>query len=69
MFNFLKSLLNEEEQKIFDVTIKPYIGYSLFNTVLIILASNNIGNFNEDTIGGLFISWLIYTFIMLAYLK
>lgn len=65
MFKFLKSCLSKEDQKIFDVTIKPYVVYSISNMIFIFMSDNNVGILNEDTANGLFISWITFTFVML----
>lgn len=66
MFKFLKKLIPKEERKLFDVTVKPFIIYSIANTVLIFLATKNFGCLNEDVAYGLCVSWTIYVFTYLS---
>lgn len=54
-----------DEKKILDITVKPYIIYSIINTLFIAMAKYNIGNFNNDVQFGLFISWIISSFTLL----
>lgn len=65
MFKFLKSCLNEKEKKMFDMMIKPYIIYSMINTVFVVMANKNVGILNEDVSYGLFVSWVIFSFVLL----
>ena len=65
MFKFIKTSLSEKGQSVFDITLKPYLFYSIINTVFMYLAAYNIGILNDDVFGGLFISWIVYSFIEL----
>ena len=64
MFKLLKSVLNEKEQRVFDITVKPYIIYSVINAIFMWLSCEDIGKLNEDVFRGLFISWFICSFVM-----
>lgn len=61
----LETILNKEEKKIFKITVKPYIVYSIINTLFVIMARYNIGNLNSDVQSGLITSWMIYSFVLL----
>lgn len=61
----LKNILSSNEQKIFHITIKPYAIYSIINIFFMYLSSKNVGTLNEDTASGLFISWVMFTMVML----
>ena len=50
--------------KIFKVTVKPYAIYTVLNLVFVGLAENNIGILNEDVACGLFVSWVINSFVV-----
>ncbi len=65
LFKLFKSILNENEQRTFDISVKPYIIYSVINIIFMFLSSKNVGRLNDDVFGGLFISWIIYSFVML----
>lgn len=65
LFKLFKSVLNKREQRIFDITVRPYIIYSAINIIFMWLSSKNVGRLNDDVFGGLFISWIIYSFVML----
>ena len=65
MFKLFKSILNKNEKRIFDITVKPYIIYSVINIIFMLLSSKNVGRLNDDVFGGLFISWIICTCVML----
>lgn len=65
MFKFLKSCLSKKDQEIFDVTIKPYVIYSIINMIFIFISVKNVGVLNEDAANSLFISWIVFTFVML----
>ena len=49
--------------KLLNITIIPYVVYSIMNTIMIILAIKNVGVLNDDIAFGLFISWCIYLVI------
>jgi hypothetical protein len=53
--------MNTTEKKIFKVAIRPYIIYCVINTVILILATKNVGILNNDVAYGMFASWLLYT--------
>lgn len=61
---FIKNLISKDERKIFDVTIKPYFIYSIINLIFMFLSSKGIGILNDDTFGGLFISWITFSLIL-----
>lgn len=65
MKKFLKAIFSESELKIFNVTVKPYAIYSVINIFFMYLSSKNVGTLNEDIASGLFLSWIIITFVML----
>jgi len=64
MFKFLKSILNSEEQQVFDLVLRPWIIYSIINLIFMFAASKNIGILNEDVFGGIFISWITNSLII-----
>lgn len=64
MFKFIKKFLTEEAKENFDITVKPWIIYSIINTVLVICAIKNIG-ISNDIGQGLLLSWIIYSFIFM----
>lgn len=47
-------------KKLLNITIIPYIAYSIINTIIIILSVKNVGILNDDIATGLFFSWCIY---------
>ena len=61
MFKFIKKFLTEEYKENFDITVKPWIIYSIINTVLVLCAIKNIG-ISIDVGRGLLFSWIIYSF-------
>lgn len=50
---------NENDRKRYKYVTKPFIIYTIINLIFMFLSCNNIGVLNEDTFGGLFISWII----------
>lgn len=66
MFKFFKNCLPDKEKKYFDVTLKPFIIFSLINTLSIALASKNIGKLNENMADGMLWSWMIYVAIFMC---
>lgn len=61
---FTKKLVPQNERKIFSVTIKPYFIYSCINLIFMFLSSKGIGILNDDTFGGLFISWITFSLVL-----
>lgn len=57
--------MNTTEKKIFKVAIRPYIIYCIVNTIVLVLATKNVGILNEDVAYGMFISWMFNTFIFM----
>ena len=53
--------MNTTEKKIFKVAIRPYIIYCIINTIILVLATKNVGILNENVAYGMFISWMFYT--------
>ena len=65
MFKFFKDCLPDKEKKYFDITLKPFIAFSLINTFFIALASKNIGSLNENMAVGMLWSWAMYVAVFL----
>lgn len=65
MFNLLRETIVKEDQIVFDLALKPYIIYTIINSIIIELANNNIGILNEDVAYGLIGSWAICGIVML----
>jgi len=62
MFKFLKKLLPKEERYLFDITLGPFICFTIGMVITVILSNNNVGILNCDVGYGAFISWIIYVF-------
>lgn len=48
-----------------NVTVKPFVVYSGIIILLITLAEHNVGILNGDVSLGLFVSWMVYTVILI----
>lgn len=46
-----KKLLNEEEKKIFDYTVRPFMAYCIVVAIIIIIGSK-FGNMSSNTVNG-----------------
>lgn len=64
MFKWLRNNLREEDKIIFDYLFCPWFIYSIINTIICII----VGFINTDIFGGLLLSWMIASFIVLFYL-
>lgn len=58
----LKKILNKNERKIYDYTIRPLIIYSLGIGIIITIGAS-LGTLSDDYINGCICAWILYSVV------